>query len=279
MIVEIDFKKFQKIDSSYFCGKNYFGDNGTQNYLVFQSNQKYFKTDPVSITSTLRGSSTKDYLVLEWKSKGLSNEIIKPFTKSCKILAPLLRYAGAKTRLEFKGSCLKQSNFTFNHKTIVNMYVGYEMNKNNPISSYPTLENCLFGMVALTKNLILININIMDIVLVLVEKESFSIGNGSGQNAIIVGADMSSSAHAKNKTKNIFVLGEGITQGLDDITLTAKKKYSINFTANKKFCLSLHYNGANSYLFVNGTEIIKFKAKDPEIVANALCVGNRRLFC
>ena len=51
--------------------------------------------------------------------------------------------------------------------------------------------------------------------------------------------------------------------------------YSINFTVRKKkFCLSFHYNGANSYLFVNGTEIIKFKAKDSEIVSNPLCLGN-----
>ena len=51
--------------------------------------------------------------------------------------------------------------------------------------------------------------------------------------------------------------------------------YSINFTTTKnKFCLSLHYNRYNSYLIVNGTEIIKFKAKDSEIVANPLCLGN-----
>ena len=51
--------------------------------------------------------------------------------------------------------------------------------------------------------------------------------------------------------------------------------YSTNFTVTKKkFCLSLHYNGANSYLFVNGTEISKFKAKDSEIVASPLCLGN-----
>ena len=57
--------------------------------------------------------------------------------------------------------------------------------------------------------------------------------------------------------------------------MTAEKLYSINFTKhNTKFCLSLHYNGANSYLFVNGTEIIKFKAKDSEIVAYLLCLGN-----
>ena len=51
--------------------------------------------------------------------------------------------------------------------------------------------------------------------------------------------------------------------------------YSINFTVTKKkFCLSLHYNGANSYLFVNSKEIIKFKAKDSEIIASPLCLGN-----
>ena len=49
--------------------------------------------------------------------------------------------------------------------------------------------------------------------------------------------------------------------------------YPISFTVTKKkFCLSLHYNGANSYLFVNGKEIVKFKAKDTEIVA--ICLGN-----
>ena len=51
--------------------------------------------------------------------------------------------------------------------------------------------------------------------------------------------------------------------------------YSINLTViNKKFCLSLHYNGANSYLFVNGTEIWKFKANDSEILVRPICLGN-----
>ena len=51
--------------------------------------------------------------------------------------------------------------------------------------------------------------------------------------------------------------------------------YSINFTVTKqKFCLSLHYNGANSYLFVNGTEIYEFEVKDSEIVPSPLSLGN-----
>ena len=85
---------------------------------------------------------------------------------------------------------------------------------------------------------------------------------------------MSSSIHIDNKKKDILVLGWGPTQGLER-TLTAEKMYSINFTLTKnKFYLSLHYNGANSYLCVNGTEIIKFKAKDSKIVASPLCLGN-----
>ena len=85
---------------------------------------------------------------------------------------------------------------------------------------------------------------------------------------------MSLSPHIDSKKKDILILGKGPAQELEH-TLAAEKLYSINFTKeNTKFCLSLHYNGANSYLFVNGTEIIKFKAKDSEIVAYPLCLGN-----
>ena len=74
--------------------------------------------------------------------------------------------------------------------------------------------------------------------------------------------------------KDILALGKGPTQGLEH-TLTAEKMYLINFTVTRKvFCLSSHYNGANSYLYVNGTEMVKFKAKDSQIVAPQLCLGN-----
>ena len=105
---------------------------------------------------------------------------------------------------------------------------------------------------------------------------SFSfLGGGFGQNIIIFGADMNSSRHIDNRGKDILVLGRGPIQRLGEHSLTAEKMYSINFIlTKKKFCLSLQYNGANSYLFVNGTEIIKFKAKDSNIVASSLCLGN-----
>ena len=85
---------------------------------------------------------------------------------------------------------------------------------------------------------------------------------------------MSTSIYIDNTKKDILVLGRGPTQGLEH-TLTPEKMYSINFTVTKKkFCLSLHYNGGNTYLFANGTEIIKFKAKDSAIKASPLCLGN-----
>ena len=97
-----------------------------------------------------------------------------------------------------------------------------------------------------------------------------------GKNVIIFEADMSSSVLVDNKKKYILILGEGLKQGLYDTKLTAEKKYSINFTeSRKKFCFSLRYNGANSYLFVNGTETIKFIAKDSEINAIPLCLRNK----
>ena len=71
-------------------------------------------------------------------------------------------------------------------------------------------------------------------------------GGKFGQNVLVFGADMVSSAHIDKKKKDILVLGKGPTQGLKH-ALTAEKMYSINFTAtNKKFCLSLHCNWANS---------------------------------
>ena len=99
-------------------------------------------------------------------------------------------------------------------------------------------------------------------------------GGGFCQNVLIFVVHMSSSAHIDNKKKHILVLLKGSTPGLEH-TLTAEKMYSINFTVTKKkFCLSLHYNRPSSYLFVNGIEIYKFKAKDSKIVPSPLWLRN-----
>ena len=84
---------------------------------------------------------------------------------------------------------------------------------------------------------------------------------------------MSSSVHVDNKKKDILILGEGPTQVLDGVTLTAEKMYSNIFAKSKnKFCLSFFV--LFLYLFVNGAEIINFKAKDSENVATPLYLGS-----
>ena len=86
---------------------------------------------------------------------------------------------------------------------------------------------------------------------------------------------MSSFVHFNNKKKDILILGEDPTQGLDDTILAGEKIFPVSFTESRqKFGLSLHYNGANSYSFVNGAEIHKFKSKDSEINAIPLCLRN-----
>ena len=75
--------------------------------------------------------------------------------------------------------------------------------------------------------------------------------------------------------KYILILGHGLTQKIYNTTIYAEKMYSPNFSAeNKTFCLSLPYNGDEGYLFVNGKEVTKFKAKDSEIKANQLALGS-----
>ena len=188
----------------------------------------------------------------------------------------MIDYYGSKVRVKFNKSCLKQPNklqYTYGHK--VNVYIVYELGASTSNDSDPTLKNCLFGAITLTKNADIEKYWYSGYGIGFDRRSSFSFPvGGFGQNVLTFGADMSSSAHIDNKKKNILVLGKGPTQGLKH-TLTAEKMYSINFTVTREiFCLSLHYNGPNSYLFVNGIEIIKFKANDSEIFLGPICLGN-----
>ena len=189
-----------------------------------------------------------------WQSKGLSNENIDPPTTS---LSLSINCVGNKIKVKFTGSCLKQANkLAYTHGKVVNIYIVYELGASSSNVNDLTLKNCLFGAVTLTKNVDIDKYGYSGYGIGIDGRGLFSFPSGGfGQNVSIFGVDMSFSAQIDNKKKDI----------------TAEKMYSINFTATKKkFCLSLHYNGANSYLFVNGTKIYKFKAKDSEIVATPL---------
>ena len=138
--VENELNKTKTFDSDYSIGKGHFEEDSTQNYLVFQSINKYFKL----ITNT-------DY-VSSWKSKGLSSESIKPPTTSDNSLTPALNYYGIITRVKFTGICLKQSKKSNTYEKIVNIYIGYDLGASSSHIDDPTLKDCFFGAVTLTKN-------------------------------------------------------------------------------------------------------------------------------
>ena len=97
----------------------------------------------------------------------------------------------------------------------------------------PTLVNCLFGAVSLTKNADIDKYKYSDYGIWFHRGEIYLLPSGrSGRNVIIFGLDISSSAHVHNKGKDILILGKGPTQELGEHSLTAEKMYSVNFTNN-----------------------------------------------
>ena len=138
--------------------------------------------------------------------------------------------------VEFNGSCLKQNKITLNHGKTINIYIAYDLKSPLNYNVNITFENCLSRAAKLTENTEINKENILDMVLDLMEKRTFSHprGGGFGYDAIILGWDLSSSLHVDNKKKDILILGQGPTQGLDDITLAPEKMYSINVTATRK---------------------------------------------
>ena len=153
-------------------------------------------------------------------------------------------YDMSKIRIKFDGSFLNRFPPTILHGDIVNIYIVYEITSDYKDINYPTLENCLFGSIKLTKNA---DIDKYGYFINMDRQPSFSICNETGKNVRIYGVNMSSSSKIDNRKKDILVLGERPTQGLEH-TFSAEKIYSINLTKkNTKFCLSLHYNGATRH--------------------------------
>ena len=142
-----------------------------------------------------------------------------------------------------------------NNNNVSNIYCVYQV---EPISSSRddtfTVQNALFGAMQITKNADTSNYKYKGYGICFDEGGLFSIGNiNNGKNVIIFGVHENSVIHSNNKANNIFIMGDAFVPGANDTTLYAKKMYSQNFThPSTKFVLSLHYNGDDSYLFVNG---------------------------
>ena len=107
LLVESELKKLKTLDSIFFRSKSHFEKYGTQNYLVYQPMQRCFKS--------VAGVGTGIYIYF-WKPEGLSDENVTAPTTSDYSLNPQLSDLGTKTRVEFKGGCLKQDKVTYPHK-------------------------------------------------------------------------------------------------------------------------------------------------------------------
>ena len=209
-------------------------------------------------------------------------------TKDTKNETPILKN-DEKMYVYLKGSHFQQNNvLTSNNDHVINDNVVniYIVSKLDPITSRDntfTIQNALFGAMQITKNADTSKYNYKGYGICFDESEEFAHvrkngnfnGTTLGRNVIIFGVDMSFSKHANNKANNIYVMGKDYIQKINDTTIYAEKMYYRNFTnPGKKFILSLHYNGNNSYLYVNGNQELKFEAKADQLVKEKLCVGN-----
>ena len=187
----------------------------------------YFKNISVEHTVTAN-VSRKTYTFSEWKSKGFSDNVIKAFIKINNLIAcPGLIYDGFKSILEFRGQCLKtELDIYHQYAKIINMYTVYELSLDTYNYDF-ALKNCLFGSVNVIQDNDIDKYEYSGYGIGFDSRGSFSYPDRSiAQNAIIFGVNMSSSEYA-NKTKNILILGEGFTQGLDHTMLYAEKNIQL----------------------------------------------------
>ena len=209
--------------------------------------------------------------LITWRAAGIDNLSTSLDLKTipnAQGLLPILKNNG---RMNVQNKVLHRNN-----NKVANIYIVYKL---DPISfsrnTDYTIQNVFFGAIKVTKNTDSSKNKYEGYGICFDESGAFSSGNiTNARNVLIFGVDMSSSVHDTNKANNIYVLGKEFVQGINDTTLYAEKNYKTNFTEpNNKLVLSLHYSSSNSDLFVNGTQELKFKSKDDQILKEELCIG------
>ena len=232
------------------------------------------------------GLTSKD--ISEWKSTGIynysSDSNMNTFANA-KSNLPNLKNDG-KVHVDLSGNHFQQNKgIISNNYNVINIYCVYKL---DPIASSRdtsfTIQDALFGAMQITKNATDNSKNNYKGYGIRFDEGSqfgHTLTEGdrthttNGRNVLIFGADMSFSVYRTNRANHIYVIGDGLTQGIHDTTLYVEKKRFRNFTEpNLKFVLSLHYNGNDSYLFFNGRQELKFKCKTDQLVKEKLCIGN-----
>ena len=244
-----------------------------QSYLVYDCKMGSF------------GFGSKD--ISEWKSTGIYNYSSRSNMNALansKNDLPNLKNDG-RMHVHLSGNNFEQNKVIIpNNKNAINIYCVYKL---DPIASNRdttfTIQNSLFGAMQITKNTDTSKYNYKGYGICFDEGGQFghTITEGgfthttNARNVLIFGADVSFSVHATNRANHIYVMGKEFIQGITDTTIYAEKSFYRNFTdPGKKIMLSLHYNGDDSYLFVNGRQELKFKCKTDQLVKEKLCIGN-----
>ena len=253
--------------------------------FFFYTDQSYLKYECKAGSFGLALNSKN---ISEWKSTGIYNHSSKSIiyaVANTKTDLPNFKNDG-RMHVHLNGNHFQQIVAGIsNNNNVINIYCVYKL---DPIASTRdtsfTIQDALFGAMQITKNATDYDKNNYKGYGICFDERS-QIGhttteNGvthtsNGRNVLIFGADMSFSVHATNKANHIYLMGDGLTQGINDTTIYAEKKYFKNFTEpNVRFVLSLHYNGDDCYLFVNGRHELKFKCKTDQLVKEKLCIGN-----
>ena len=226
------------------------------------------------------GLTSKD--ISEWKSTGIynysSDSNMNAFANA-KSNLPNLKNDG-RMHVHLSGNHFQQNKVIIpNNNNAINIYCVYKL---DPIASSRdtslTIQNALFGAMHITKNATdNSKNNYKGYGICFDERSQFGhtitedgrAHTTNGRNVL----NTSFSVHATNRANNIYVMGDGLTQSIHDTTLYVEKSYWRNFTdPGKKFRISLHYNGDESYFFVNGRQELKFKAKTDQLVKEKLCI-------
>ena len=190
--------------------------------------------------------------------------------KDTKNETPILKN-DEKMYVYLKGSHFQQNNvLTSNNDhvindNVVNIYMIYKLDSITSRDTTVTIQNALFGAMQITKNADTSKYNYKGYGICFDESEELTHVRKKGN---FNDTTLSFSKHANNKANNIYVMGKDYIQKINDTTIYAEKMYY------RKFVLSLHYNGNNSYLYVNGNQELKFKAKTDQLVKEKLCLGN-----
>ena len=223
---------------------------------------------------------TDSLYIEKWKSIGLNDESELTAVKDASNNARKIVISNEKIGIRFSdGDYFKQEKVDYSRCNIINVYIVYKLTHRIITGDGIVQLNGLFGNLKIGNTKNTLHYRYYDAIGVFFNARSGYGGNGLNEhrNLILYGADMKNSSHTTNKKHRLYILGKIFTQRLQyGATIYAEHDYvKVNGTqVNKKFILSIHYNGDNLYMFINGVQKFKLKAMSSFNLDNLLVIGN-----